>query len=177
MALFAHFDEALWLTKALLQTLTTSFVLNAPRLFRKNDVVSVCNEAFANQRATARWANKAVVVPVTAFKGYEPRTSNACSKKYTQNHHAKGTLSIKNTKLQFFSKIIGNVYLCQEKAQNSCPLKAVTGTTAALFAHLDKALWLAKALTTSFVLNAPRIRRKNGVIRVCNVGLLTKEPR
>ena len=52
------------------------------------------------------------------------------------------------------------------------PLKAATGTTTALFAHLDEALWLAKALlqtlTTSFVLNTPRIFRKNDVIRVCN---------
>ena len=55
------------------------------------------------------------------------------------------------------------------KVQNSCPLKAVTGTTTALFAHLDEALWLVKALlqtlTTSFVLNVPRIFRKNDVIR------------
>ena len=70
--------------------------------FRTNDVVSVCNEAFANQRAFARWASKAVVVPVTAFKGYEPRTSHACSKKYTQNHHAKETLSIKILNFSFF---------------------------------------------------------------------------
>ena len=58
------------------------------------------------------------------------------------------------------------------KVQNSCPLKAMTGTTTAVFAHLAEALWLAKALlqtlTTSFVLNAPRIFRKNDVIRVCN---------
>ena len=54
IALFAHLDEALWLTKALLQTLTTSFVLNAPRKFRKNDVIRVCIETFANQRASAR---------------------------------------------------------------------------------------------------------------------------
>ena len=46
------------------------------------------------------------------------------------------------------------------EARGSYPLKAVTGTTTALLAHLAKALWLAKAslqtLTTSFVLNAPR---------------------
>ena len=54
MSLFAHLDKALWMTKALLQTLTTSFVLNAPRKFRKNDVISVCIETFTNQRASAR---------------------------------------------------------------------------------------------------------------------------
>jgi len=46
------------------------------------------------------------------------------------------------------------------EARGSYPLKAVTGTTTALLAHLAKALWLAKAslqtLTTSFVLNVPR---------------------
>ena len=46
------------------------------------------------------------------------------------------------------------------EARGSYPLRAVTGTTTALFAHLAEALWLAKAslqtLTTSFVLNAPR---------------------
>ena len=46
------------------------------------------------------------------------------------------------------------------EVRGSYPLKAVTGTTTALLAHLAKALWLAKAslqtLTTSFVLNVPR---------------------
>ena len=79
--------------------------------FRTNDVVSVCNEAFANQRAFARWASKAVVVPVTAFKGYEPRASNTCSKKYTQNQH-KIIMQKKHYKSKilnfsiFFSKIV-----------------------------------------------------------------------
>ena len=59
-----------WCSKAL-QTLMTSFFLNILGAFRTNDVVSVCIKAFANQRASARWANKVVVVPVMAFKGHE----------------------------------------------------------------------------------------------------------
>ena len=52
--LFAHLAEALWLVNTLLQAITTSFVLNAPGKFRKNDVIRVCIETFANQRASAR---------------------------------------------------------------------------------------------------------------------------
>jgi hypothetical protein len=53
-ALFVHLAEALWLAKVSLKTLTISFVLNAPRKFRKNDVIRVCIEAFAGQRALTR---------------------------------------------------------------------------------------------------------------------------
>ena len=53
-ALFAHLAEALWLVKVSIQTLITSFFLNFLGAFRTNDVVSVCNKAFVNQRASSR---------------------------------------------------------------------------------------------------------------------------
>ena len=81
--------------------------------FRTNDVVSVCNEAFANQRAFARWASKAVVVPVTAFKGYEPRSSDACSKNTHKIIMQMKHYQSKMFNFIFFSKIIGNMYLCK----------------------------------------------------------------
>ena len=48
-----------------------------------DDVLGVRDETFANQRGSTRWANKAIVVPMSSFKRYKTGPSDAyVSKKF-----------------------------------------------------------------------------------------------
>jgi hypothetical protein len=46
--------------------------------FWANDVLSVCNEAFADHATFAAAADEAIIVPVTTFEWDESGTSDTC---------------------------------------------------------------------------------------------------